>query len=208
MAWTDPAGHVWVTGEVVTAANMNAFIRLNLEETCPDTATTAGDIIFADAANSMGSRVGIGAVNSHLVSTGSAPVWRSIGGSSTGASGTSLITGYTTLGDSITWNFASEIEVSLTTGTEALILFKARLFNNTAGSSSFMSYSVSGATTVAAADTHAILYESSGANDAAEFGGFDLRVGLTAGTNVFTLEGRASGNTATIDNPDIGVIPF
>ena len=31
MAWTDPAGHVWVTGEVVTAANMNTYVRLNLE---------------------------------------------------------------------------------------------------------------------------------------------------------------------------------
>ncbi len=32
MAWTDPAGHVWVTGEVVTAASMNAYVRLNLED--------------------------------------------------------------------------------------------------------------------------------------------------------------------------------
>ena len=31
MAWTDPAGHVWVTGEVVTAANLNTYVRLNLE---------------------------------------------------------------------------------------------------------------------------------------------------------------------------------
>ena len=31
MPWTDPAGHVWVTGEVVTAANLNTYVRLNLE---------------------------------------------------------------------------------------------------------------------------------------------------------------------------------
>lgn len=32
MAWTAPSGHVWTTGEVVTAANMNTYIRLNLED--------------------------------------------------------------------------------------------------------------------------------------------------------------------------------
>lgn len=30
MTWTDPALHVWTTGEVVTAAVMNTYVRLNL----------------------------------------------------------------------------------------------------------------------------------------------------------------------------------
>jgi hypothetical protein len=30
MAWTDPAAHVWTTGEVVTAANLNTYIKDNL----------------------------------------------------------------------------------------------------------------------------------------------------------------------------------
>lgn len=28
--WTDPGGHVWTTGEMVTAANMNTYIKDNL----------------------------------------------------------------------------------------------------------------------------------------------------------------------------------
>ncbi len=210
MAWTDPAGHVWVTGEIVTAANMNAFIRLNLEETCPDTATTAGDIIFADAANSMGSRVGIGAATTHLVSDGSAPVWRAIAtdvdqGSNTldSTEGTT----YFTLATAVV-GFASEIEVTVTTGTVALVLFKSLLANNTASASTLLSYSISSATTAAASDAHALQYESGAANDLAHFGGFDLRTGLTAGSNVFTLEARVPSGVGTIGRPEIAVIAF
>ena len=205
MAWTAP--RTWVTGEHVTAALMNSAIRDNFLETSAATVTTAGDIAFADAANSMGSRVGIGAANTHLVSTGSAPVWRGIATDVDAAAKTSTDTVYTSLGAG-EWLFASEIEVTVTTGTEALVLWKARLSNDTAGSSTFLSYGVSGATTVAAGDTFAIMYESGSINDAAEFGGFDLRTGLTGGSNVFTLFGRASGNTSTIDNVEIAVIAF
>jgi hypothetical protein len=212
MAWTDPAGHVWTTGEAVTAANMNTFIRLNLEETCPDTATTAGDIIFADAANSMGSRVGIGAANTHLVSDGSSPVWRAIQtdvdtASKTNDSGANG-TGYFKLASLSAWIFASEIEATVTTGTEALVLWKANIFNDTAGGRVFLSYSVSGATTVAASDTRAIQFESTAAGDLAEFGGFDLVIGLTAGSNVFTLEGRVTAGVGTLQRPEIAVIGF
>lgn len=32
MAWSPPDNHVWTTGEVVTATNMNTYIRLNLDQ--------------------------------------------------------------------------------------------------------------------------------------------------------------------------------
>jgi hypothetical protein len=31
MAWTPPDNHVWTAGEVLTASNMNTYIRLNLD---------------------------------------------------------------------------------------------------------------------------------------------------------------------------------
>ena len=209
MAWTAP--RTWVTGETVTAALMNAQIRDNLLEASAATVTTAGDLAFADAANSMGSRVGLGAANSHLVSTGSAPVWRAIATDvdtaaktlDTGVHGT----GYFKLGAAAQWNFTSEIEVTVTTGTRALVLFKTLFSNDTAGARTHMSYSISGATTTAAADTQAISYESSVAVDLAEFGGHDLAT-VTAGSNVFTLEGRASAGVGTIHRPEITVIGY
>ncbi len=206
MAWTAP--RTWVTAETVTAALMNAEIRDNLLETSAATVTTAGDMAFADAANSMGSRVAIGAADTHLVSDGSAPVWR--GGFATDVdTGSETDNGNTfiNLADA-RWGFATDIEVTVTTGTTALVLFKAQLSNNTAGSSTHLAYSISGATTRAASNNAQISYESSVANDFARFGGHNFAVSLTAGSNTFTLEGRVSANTGTIAVPEIAVIAF
>lgn len=32
MSWTAPSGHVFVTGEIVTAATLNTYVRLNLDD--------------------------------------------------------------------------------------------------------------------------------------------------------------------------------
>ncbi len=205
MAWTTP--RTWVTGETVTAALMNTHIRDNFRETSPFTVTTTGDISYADAANSMNSRLAIGAALTHMTSTGSAPVWRAPATDDDTGSGSDNTTSYLNLGHA-QWGFASDIEVSVTTGTAALVLFEGRLSNDTGGSTTFLSYSVSSATTVAANDAHAIWYESSNAADTARFGGYDFRTGLTAGSNVFTLEGRADANTGTILRPELFVLPF
>ena len=60
---------------------MNSAIRDNLLETSASTVTTAGDLAYADAANSMGSRLAIGAVDTVLVSSGSDPTWSATVGS-------------------------------------------------------------------------------------------------------------------------------
>ena len=49
MAWTTP--RTWVTGEVVTAALLNAQIKGNSDLSAPAIMTTAGDIIYASASN-------------------------------------------------------------------------------------------------------------------------------------------------------------
>ena len=208
MAWTAP--RTWVTGETVTAALMNAHVRDNLLETSAATVTTAGDIAYADAANSMGSRLGIGADNTFMVSDGTDPKWRATKTDSDSGSSTGTTTSFVDLGNSGSWSGFSgnPLLVSLTTGTEALVFFKARLSNDTAGSLTAISYKVDGATTVASSDNHSIRFESNAANDIAEFGGFDLRTGLTAGTNEFRLTGRVSANTGTIQRPEIVVMAF
>jgi len=58
MAWTAP--RTWTTGELVTAAIMNTHVRDNLLETASAKVTTAGDIVYATAANAL-ARLGIGA---------------------------------------------------------------------------------------------------------------------------------------------------
>ena len=49
MAWTTP--RTWTTGEVVTAALLNAQIKGNMDLSAPAIMTTAGDIIYASGAN-------------------------------------------------------------------------------------------------------------------------------------------------------------
>lgn len=51
MAWTAP--RTYTTGEIITAAILNAHVRDNLLETAPALAGAAGDTFYADAANSI-----------------------------------------------------------------------------------------------------------------------------------------------------------
>lgn len=74
MSWTAP--RTWVTAEVVTAAMMNIHVRDNLLETAPAKVTTAGDILYATAANAI-ARLAPGNANQSLVMNtgGTAPQW-------------------------------------------------------------------------------------------------------------------------------------
>jgi hypothetical protein len=45
MAWTNPDSHIWTAGEVLTAANMNTYVRLNLDFLYGDTAWIAPTLI-------------------------------------------------------------------------------------------------------------------------------------------------------------------
>ena len=210
MAWTAP--RTWVTAEVVTDVLMNAHIRDNFLETEPATVTTVGDLAYADAANSMGNRLALERDIGLLVSDGTDLFWRVPATDTNTGSATASAsnTGYINLGFEAVWpGFDGDpISVTVTTGTAALVLFKAKLSNDTAGAVTQMSYAVSGATTVAAADTHSIGHESGSANDTADFGGFDFRTGLTAGTNTFGLHARVVSGIPTIRRPEITVIPF
>ncbi len=197
MAWTAP--RTWVTGEVVTAALMNTHLRDNLLETSAATATTAGDLVYADAANSMGSRLAIGAAGTLLASTGSAPVWRSTGqliGSASYVSGVSSSpTTAADFNDAGSWNGVT-VAVTITTGTSALVHFGARLVSaDTAGVVMSLSYRISGATTQAALVSSSTTSESSAANDQNSPGRSHVPA-LTAGSNTFTLQGWTNNAAA------------
>ncbi len=181
MAWTDPK--TWVSGEDVDFNEFNTHIRDNFNETAPGVASAAGRLIVTDGANSIVERI-------PSVAT---PVL------------TAETTTSTTFGDLATAGPAVTVE----TGTQALVIFTAQMANNTAGEWSAVSYTVSGATTIAANLDYALIYESSVADDLIEFG-FSIVVGLTAGSNVFTLRYRtgAGGGTSTIERRRLSVVPF
>jgi len=72
MAWTAP--RTWTTGELVTAAFLNTHVRDNLLETAPAKVTTAGDLVYATAANTL-TRLAIGSATTVLHGGASAPIW-------------------------------------------------------------------------------------------------------------------------------------
>lgn len=92
--------------------------------------------------------------------------------------------------------------VTLTTGTEALVIISNTSYNATANYS-LMTFAISGASTVAASDTNAIrMY---GAGDTSICRTIKI-TGLTAGSNTFTAKYRAGASTAVFYNRDITVM--
>ena len=102
MAWTTP--RTWSTGEVVTAALLNAQIKANMDLTAPAVMTTAGDIIYASGANTPVRLAKDANATRYLSNTGTSnvPAWAQVNVSN-GVTGTLPVgnggTGATTLTD-------------------------------------------------------------------------------------------------------------
>lgn len=207
MTWSDP--FVAVQGQLMTAAFWNAQVKDNMLETSAAAAVAAGDLIYADGVNSMGSRLAIGAAGAILVSTGSAPVWREsaglIGDTTYTAAGAFPLT-FTDLNSAL-WSSGTTVAVTLTTGSMALVWFGNRHSQHpTLGSNVQLSYRVSGASTIAASTSFGTLAESDPAGTFSQSGRAHLVSSLTPGSNTFTLQGMvSSGAAATIGSPWIVV---
>jgi hypothetical protein len=72
MAWTAP--RTWVTGEIVTAALLNAQIKGNMDLSAPAKLTTAGDMLYATGANAT-ARLAKGTNGNILHQASCAPAW-------------------------------------------------------------------------------------------------------------------------------------
>jgi len=72
MAWTTP--RCWTTGEVVTAALLNAQIKGNMDLTAPAKLTTAGDMLYATGANAT-ARLAKGTNGNIMHQASCAPAW-------------------------------------------------------------------------------------------------------------------------------------
>jgi hypothetical protein len=180
MAWTAP--RTWTTSEVVTASIMNTHVRDNLLESAPAKATTAGGFITTTGTNSLAQRLPENALVATNESTAS--------------------TSYTNLA-------TAGPQVSVITGSKALVAWACYMFNNTAGQSSYVGITLSGDDTLAATDSLAISYESGAANDSARFGRAEIYTGLTAGgTTAFRHSYRVTGGTSNFIDRRISVIPF
>lgn len=97
--------------------------------------------------------------------------------------------------------------VSVQTGTKALVFISCGLQNSGANNLNYVGFAISGATTVAAADTAALVAQFAGTGAlVGQMTYVCLVTGLTAGVNTFTLRYRTNGGTFTAQNRHVAVI--
>lgn len=183
MAWTAPM--TAVAGAVFLAADFNTFVRDNLNETAPAKATTPGSIFAVTASNQIAERVPGAAID-----TGSATFTStSFADPATGSAGPS---------------------VTVTTGVQALVGYRAYLEVPSTTARVEMAYSISGATTRAASTTRSVGYSVSNSVNGLKTrtGVVDLATTLTPGSNTFKLEYNVSSGTGTAADRRLWVIPL
>lgn len=170
-----------VANTVFTAAQFNTHVRDNLNQTAPAIATAPGQIFVATGVNSIAARTMARARVETAETTGS-----------------SSFTDLATVGPSVT----------VTTGTQALVIITSAINNNTATVASSASFSVSGATAFSADNTVRIARDGVAANTLVRYSGATLFT-LTAGSNTFTMKYSTQAATiATFSVREIIVIPF
>lgn len=108
----------------------------------------------------------------------------------TGSGATTTSTSYVT---TLTAD-GTAISVTLVTGTSAWISYNTNCYAN-ANQSALTSFSVSGATTLAASNNWQLVNDNLSASQQITLGKTLIVTGLTAGTNTFTLNYRVSGST-------------
>lgn len=180
MAWTSPT--TFTEGAVLTAAEMNTYVRDNMLETAPAKATTAGGIFVATGANTIAERIPAGATVSNSQTTVSSESFVDL----------------TTVGPSVTLN----------TGTKAIVSIYASCQTNVDNTAAVASFAVSGATTIAAADSRGIQNDGMTAGNPLRIGATFFQSGLTAGSNTFTLKYRCPSATGTFSDRHIVVVPL
>lgn len=180
MAWTVPL--TAVSNASLTAAQWNASVRDNLNETAVAKATTAGSMFVGTGTNTLAERI---------------PGTATIATSQTTTSTT--YTNLTTVGP----------QVTVTTGTRAIAWWNVRMSNNTAGQNCFASVSVGGATpTQVGQDSYSLRYQSYGSNSVHQSDGMHMWTGLTAGSNTFTVVYKVDAGTGAFQDRDLTVLPL
>lgn len=124
-----------------------------------------------------------------------------------GAQGNTVTTSETTASTTYTNLTTTGPTVTLTTGTHALVIVGS-YSGNTVNNENYMSYAVSGATTIAASDGVAYSYSTGGSGGAMQASMISVQSALTAGSNTFTAKYRVTGGTGDFINRNILVIPL
>jgi hypothetical protein len=171
------------------------------------TVTTAGDVIYATGSSAV-TRLGIGTAGQVLkVNSGAtAPEWGAAP-SGTPNSGYAFVATQENTTSGTYTGLTTALAVTVTTGTKALVIVSGAFQNGSLAAAGFMSYAISGATTVSASDDWGIAtYLGTATNFQDRKSAARLVTGLTAGSNTFTTQYRSGTGTIYYSLRSITVI--
>ena len=181
MTWATPP--TFTDGAVLTGAQLNV-LRDDLNETAPAKATTSGGLFVATGTNQIAQRVPATNFVTTVDTTASTVYVASLVSASTGPT------------------------VSVTTGTQAMVIMTCAMFNNTINGRGLMGCNVTGATTILASDDKALQLQSSTTGAVYQASIVYYETALTAGSNTFTAVYKVTSGTGTFDDRRITVFPF
>lgn len=180
MAWTAPM--TAVSNTALTAAQWNTHVRDNLLETAPGKASAAGQVFVSTGANAIAART---------------PAFATVATQQTTTSTT--YANLATPGPTVT----------VTTGTSALVFINCEIDHDSNSTAAiWASYEVSGATTIAAADSWGLRRDGITFANSNRWGATHMRNDLNPGSNTFTMKYREFSATANAVFRDRHLIVF
>jgi hypothetical protein len=206
-SWTTPDDTALVKDGASAIRTLGSSVDTTVKNLNPE--TTLGDIAYRSSTANTNTRLALGTAGQVLTvnSGATAPEWATVS-AAPGSDSATVSTSQTVSSATYTDLATSGPAVTITTGTKALVIVSCQ---HTAavniGDTGYMSYAVSGATTIAAADAVANVFRSHNATNINMRASSASRLStLTAGSNTFTAKYRNTGNTAGFQNREICVI--
>jgi hypothetical protein len=206
--WTTPDDTALVKDGAAAIRTLGTSVDTTTKALNPS--TTLGDIEYRSSTANTNTRLGIGSTGQVLTVAAGVPSWASAASSIPANAVARVAANQSTTSTSYTDLATSGPEVTVTTGTRALVIVTATSSHEGTGGEAFMAYDVSGATTVSATDNTCLrfrFYSGFRANRASSASA----ITLTAGSNTFTAKYKSTdaggGNvTATFNEREIFVI--
>jgi hypothetical protein len=206
-SWTTPDDTDLVKDGASAIRSLGTAIDTTTKNLNPS--TTAGDIEYRSSTTNVNTRLALGTAGQVLTvnSGATAPEWANVSAAPASDSAT-VATSQTVSSATYTDLATAGPAVTITTGTKALVIVSC--LHTTAtniGDAGFMSFAVSGATTISASDAYASMNKAYNATNPTSRQSAVTRLStLTAGSNTFTAKYRNTGNTNGFANREICVI--
>lgn len=179
MAWTVPM--TFTASTALTAAQLNTHLRDNLLETTTAKASTSSQIFAAEGMFRIAART---------------------------PSVASVVTSQTTTSGEWVDLATPGPQVSVSTGTRAIVFMSCNTSNTSTAGGNNISYEISGDTERDPLYSTSLRFDGITATNPMSFSHLDFVTTLNPGTNVFTMKYRRGSGTATFSNRQICVWPL